>query len=349
MNIVVLCGGVSTEREISIVSGTEVCKALRGQGHRAILLDVFFGDEYVNLMDAFPEDYDVQEAAAYIRQRDSHIKSALANPNRSFFGANVTKICKMADITFLALHGENGENGKVQASFDLKRIRYTGTGYIGSALCMDKGLTKIMLKSHGIPVPEGFVMTADHFDYDLASRGLVYPVVVKVCNGGSSVGVYIVNNREEYEKALTAAFEIEGEVIVESYIPGREFSIGVIDGEALPVIEIAPLDLFYDYKTKYTPGAAIETCPAKLTGEETKRMKQLAVEGYKALCLDAYARLDFMMDREGNMYCIEANTLPGMTPTSLMPQEARAIGISFPSLCEKLVEASMKKYRKEKK
>ena len=349
MNIVVLCGGVSTEREISIVSGTQVCMALREQGHRAILLDVFFGDEYVNLMDAFPEDYDAEQAAAFIRQRDAQINSALANPNRSFFGANVTKLCKMADIVFLALHGENGENGKLQAALDLRRIRYTGTGYIGSALAMDKGLTKIMLKAAGVPVPNGFTMTLNDYDTDLTSRGLVYPVVVKVCCGGSSVVVYIAHNGQEYEKALKDAFAIENDVVVEEYICGREFSVGVIDGEALPVIEIAPLDVFYDYRTKYTPGAAIETCPAKLTGEETRRMKQLAVEGYRALCLDAYGRLDFLMDQDGNMYCIEANTLPGMTPTSLMPQEARALGISFPALCEKLVEVSLKKYAKEKR
>lgn len=344
MNIVVLCGGVSTEREISIVSGTGVCKALRSKGHRAILLDVFFGMENVNLMDAFPEMYDADSAAAEIRSMNDQIPSAVANPNRSFFGPNVTTLCKMADIVFLALHGENGENGKVQAAFDLRRIRYTGTGYIGSALSMDKGLTKIILKAAGVQVPEGFTMTKDQWDADLSRHGLSFPVVVKVCCGGSSVGVYITRNQEEYEKAIGDAFALENEIVVEQYIRGREFSVGVIDGEALPIIEIAPKEGFYDYKNKYTAGSTVETCPAELTGEQTRRMKQMAEQGYRALYLDAYGRLDFLMDSHGNIFCLEANTLPGMTPTSLMPQETATLGVDYATLCEKLIQVSLKKY-----
>lgn len=344
MNIVVLCGGVSTEREISIVSGTGVCKALRSKGHRAILLDVFFGMESVNLMDAFPEMYDADNAAAEIRSMNDQIPSAVANPNRSFFGPNVTTLCKMADIVFLALHGENGENGKVQAAFDLRRIRYTGTGYIGSALSMDKGLTKIILKAAGVQVPEGFTMTREQWDTDLSRHGLSFPVVVKVCCGGSSVGVYITRNQEEYEKAIGDAFALENEIVVEQYIRGREFSVGVIDGEALPIIEIAPKEGFYDYKNKYTAGSTVETCPAELTGEQTRRMKQMAEQGYRALYLDAYGRLDFLMDLHGNIFCLEANTLPGMTPTSLMPQETATLGVDYATLCEKLIQVSLKKY-----
>jgi D-alanine-D-alanine ligase len=344
MNIVVLCGGTSTEREISIVSGTGVCKALRAKGHKAILLDAFFGDDAVNLMDAFPEEYDVDEAAALIRENDEDLASAVSNPGRGFFGANVITLCKMSDIVFLALHGENGENGKVQAAFDLRKIRYTGTGYIGSALSMDKGLTKIMLKAAGVPTPGGFTMTRDSYDTELTSHGLSFPVVVKVCCGGSSVGVYIVNNQAEYRKALKEAFELEPEVVVEEYIKGREFSVGVIDGKSLPIIEIAPKEGFYDYKNKYTAGSTIETCPADLTPDETKKMRAYAEASYKALYLDAYGRLDFLMKENGDMYCLESNTLPGMTPTSLMPQEAASIGVDFASLCEELIRVSLKKY-----
>ncbi|MBQ6384646.1 MAG: D-alanine--D-alanine ligase [Lachnospiraceae bacterium] len=367
MKIVVLCGGVSTEREISIVSGSGVCRALREQGHQAILVDVFFGDEYANLMDAFPEEYSVDEAEAYIHSCDKLLKSALENQNRSFFGPNVKKLCKMADFVFLALHGENGENGKVQAAFDLSRIRYTGAGCISSALCMDKNLTKTILRSAGVPVPGGFSLRkaellASGYRFeengvypapdretdltDISRREMQLPVVVKVACGGSSVGVYIVYSEEEYRKALLDAFALEDEVLVEEYIAGREFSVGVIDGEALPVIEIAPLEGFYDYKNKYTAGAAIETCPADLPGEMTLRMKRYAELGYRALLLEGYGRLDFMMRPNGEMFCLECNTLPGMTPTSLIPQEARALGISYPRLCEKLIEVSMKKYEK---
>lgn len=344
MNIVVLCGGISTEREISIVSGTGVCKALRQKGHRAILLDVFCGDENANLMDAFPESYDADEAAAFIRSFDDRLKSAIENPTRSFFGPNVAKLCKMADIVFLALHGENGENGKVQAAFDLLKIKYTGTGYISSALSMDKGLTKIMLEASRVPTPKGVMLTRDNYSNDLADCGLVFPVVVKPCNGGSSVGVYIVTSQAEYEEALKGAFALENEVVVEEYIKGREFSIGIIEGRALPIIEIAPKSGFYDYKNKYTAGSTVETCPAELSPKLTQKMQKYAEEGFRALYLDSYARLDFIMREDGEMYCLEANTLPGMTPTSLMPQEAAAEGMDFPAFCEKLIEVSMKKF-----
>lgn len=345
MKIVVLCGGVSTEREISIISGTGVCKALRSKGHEAILLDVFFGDDHPNLMDAFPADYDVDAAASVIRSMTPQIKSALANKNRTFFGANVVKLCKMADVVFLALHGQDGEDGKVQAAFDLRRIRYTGAGHLGSAISMNKKITKVMLQAAGVPVPEGFTLRRGDSDTDSRWRSMSFPFVVKVCCGGSSVGVYMVNSEEEYRRALEEAFLLEEEVIVEEYIKGREFSVGVIDGEALPVIEIAPIQGFYDYRNKYTPGATVETCPAKITGDETRRMKEYAEIGYKALSIEAYGRLDFIMDENGKMYCLEANTLPGMTPTSLMPQEAASVGVDFATLCEKLIQVSLKKYQ----
>ena len=347
MKIVVLCGGVSTEREISIISGTGVCKALRSKGHNAILLDAFFGDPNVNLMDAFPDDYDVDEAAGLIREYDVELESALSNPNRGYFGVNVTKLCKMSDIVFLALHGENGENGKLQASFDLKKIRYTGTGYLGSAVSMNKWVSKTLLRAAGVPVPDGYFMKKGEEIPEPHERGLSYPVVVKVCCGGSSVGVYIANDTDSYISAVDKAFQLEDEVLVETYISGREFSVGLIGGEALPVIEIAPVTGFYDYKNKYTSGAAVETCPADIPGDATRLMKSFAEKGYAALMLEAYGRIDFLMDEGGSVYCLEANTLPGMTPTSLLPQEAASLGIDYPSLCERLVQVSLEKYGKK--
>ena len=364
MKIVVLCGGISTEREISIVSGAGVCGALRQKGHRAILLDVYFGDEYADLMNAFPEEYDLKSAESYIHSFDGKAAAAVQNANRSFFGANVIKLCKMADIVFLALHGAEGENGKVQAAFDLHGIRYTGTGYVGSALAMDKVLSRIMFRANGIPVAEGITISKEEYktycrdlqDMESAAaanqivmttlkeHGMELPVVVKVACGGSSVGVYIPETPKDYEQALHDAFEIEDQVVIEDYIDGREFSVGVIEGEALPIIEIAPIEGFYDYKNKYTAGAAIETCPADIPGDLTRRMKGYAEDAYKALTLEAYGRIDFMVDKDGNIYALEGNTLPGMTPTSLIPQEAAALGIPYPELCEKLIEVSLKKY-----
>ena len=342
MNIVVLAGGISTEREISIVSGTKVCEALRGKGHRAILLDVYFGKEGQNPQEAFAEPYDVKKEADYIRGFDNCVEASVA-AGKPFFGPQVLALCQAADIVFMALHGENGENGKVQAAFDLMGIRYTGSGYLGSALAMDKGLSKQLFEKNQVPAPAGVTVGVHDERKTAREFGVGLPCVVKTCCGGSSVGVYITETEEEFQKALDEAFSYEPEVVVEAYIKGREFSVGVVGGEAYPIIEIAPLEGFYDYKNKYQPGSTIETCPAELTPEQTRRMQNYAVKAYEALRLESYARIDFLMDNGGDMYCLEANTLPGMTPTSLLPQEAAALGMSFADLCERLIEVSMKK------
>lgn len=340
MNIVVLAGGISTEREISIVSGTQVCKALREKGHRAILLDVFFGNVEMQVSSAFPEQYDVEEAAAYMRGFDGQIEAALSG-QKEFFGPKVLDLCRIADVVFMALHGENGENGKVQAAFDLLGIKYTGSGYLGSALAMDKGLSKQLFWENDVPTPAGVILRRGEERRSLEECDIRLPCVVKPCCGGSSVGVSIPNTEEEFDAALEDAFSYEEEVVVEAFVKGREFSVGVVDGEAYPIIEIAPIQGFYDYKNKYQAGSTIETCPAQLDQSLTKQMQEYAKHAYRVLRLEKYARIDFMMDEAGKMYCLEANTLPGMTPTSLLPQEAAARGMSFADLCEKLIQVSL--------
>ena len=228
-------------------------------------------------------------------------------------------------------------------------IKYTGTGYLSSALAMDKGITKQMFLMNHVPTPKGTTMEKKSYTTDLHELGMEFPVVVKTCCGGSSVGVYMVNDQAEYEKALQEAFSYEDEVVVEEYIKGREFSVAVVDGKAYPIIEIAPLEGFYDYKNKYQAGSTIETCPADLSPELTEIMQKYAELGAKALSLEAYCRLDFMMKENGEMYCLEANTLPGMTPTSLIPQEAQVLGMDYPQLCEELIRVSLKKYNESEK
>ena len=345
MKIVVLAAGTSTEREVSIVSGTEVCKALRSRGHQAILVDVFFGKEGADPASAFDGDYDVDAEAAYISSFNAQVKDAVAS-GREFFGPGVIELCKAADVIFMALHGANGEDGRVQAYFDLCGIPYTGTGYLSSAMAMDKGITKKIFRTSGVPTPRGVELKKGKDSMNLADYNMELPVVVKTCCGGSSVGVYITKTPEEYEEALKGAFSYEDEVVVEEYIEGREFSVGVVDGKAYPIIEIAPVEGFYDYKNKYSAGATIDTCPAVLTEEQTRQMQTYAEAGCKALAVEGYARLDFLMKEDGSMYCLEANTLPGMTPTSLLPQEAAVLGIDYAQLCEKLIEISMRKYQK---
>lgn len=343
MKIVVLAGGTSTERDVSIVSGTMVCKALREKGHQAILMDVFFGLKQIP-EPLFPEKYDVEEAAEGIKSHNDSLPEEI-KVRREFFGPHVIEICQKADVVFMALHGANGEDGKVQAAFDLFGIPYTGTGYLSSAVSMDKGLTKQFFETHGVPTPKGISLLKNQTSVSLQECDLEFPVVVKPCCGGSSVGVSIADNQEEYEAALQAAFGYEDALIVEEYVKGREFSVGVVGGEAYPIIEIAPIEGFYDYTNKYKAGSTIETCPARLTEEQTRQMQEYAVLGAKALGIEGYCRLDFMMRGDGRMYCLEANTLPGMTPTSLLPQEAQAIGIDYSSLCEELIRLSLKKYQ----
>lgn len=342
MNIVVLAGGISTEREISIVSGTEVCKALRSKGHRSILVDVFCGDDRIgsDVTSAFSEDYDVDEAASYARSFDGKISEM--KKRSAFFGPNVLKLCQASDTVFMALHGANGEDGKIQATFELMGIPYTGSNYLGSALAMDKDITKQLFRENGVPTPKGFVLRkGDHMESS-DKNGVGLPCVVKPACGGSSVGVSIPRTNEEYLKAVKAAFAYENVLIVEQYISGREFSCGIVDGEAYPVIEIAPLQGFYDYTNKYKAGSTVETCPANIPKKLSDKIQKASLEAYQTLHLSSYGRIDVMMDEHENVYCLEANTLPGMTPTSLLPQEAAAIGMDFASLCEKLIEVSIR-------
>ena len=207
MKIVVLAGGISTEREISIVSGTQVCKALRSRGHQAILVDVYFGREDADPMQAFTDEYDVDAAAAYARSFDGQVEKSIQE-GKAFFGTNVIALCQAADVVFLALHGENGENGKVQAAFDLLGIRYTGSGYLGSAIAMDKGLSKQLFWQNEVPTPAGFILRKGE-DISLEAHGMTLPCVVKPCCGGSSVGVTIPKTQEEYEAAVADAFSYE--------------------------------------------------------------------------------------------------------------------------------------------
>ncbi|MCR4891073.1 MAG: D-alanine--D-alanine ligase [Lachnospiraceae bacterium] len=350
MKIVVLAGGTSTERDVSFVSGSMVYKALKKRGHQVILIDVFYGYNGVDSRDPaaiFRADRDWAEDIREITEEDpdlESIKEQRPDQSDSYFGPNVIEICKSADIAFLALHGGDGENGRIQAAFDLLGIRYTGTGYLSSALAMDKYYTKLLLEEAGIPTPEGQLIHNDT-DTDLDEVKPPYlPCVVKPRSGGSSVGVYIPETKKEYKKALKSAFKYENDLLVERFIEGRELTAAVIDGKPYPVVEIAPKSGFYDYRNKYQAGSAVETCPADLTKEETERVQKCAVDVFHALGMEGYARMDFRMDKEGTVYCLEANTLPGLTPTSLVPQEAAALGISFEELCELLIEVSLKKY-----
>ena len=348
MKIVVLAGGLSTERDVSFKTGEMVTKALRENGHQVILLDVFMGysDKEEDLTGIFDRAEAVSVKVAAIPETApdlEKVKAQRKDQSDNFFGPNVIELCRMADIVFMALHGENGENGKIQAAFDLFGIRYTGTGYLGSALAMNKGMAKQLFLENGIPTPRGTSLKRGEDAAKIETCGIHFPCVVKPCSGGSSIGVSIVHDKAEYEQALKEAFRWENELVIEEYVKGREFSVGVIDFQALPIIEIAPVEGFYDYKNK--AGSTVETCPAELSEQITKEMQGYAEKVAEVLGLNTYSRTDFLLDAEDHIFCLEANTLPGMTPTSLLPQEAKVTGVDFNQLCEKLIESSMRKYK----
>lgn len=350
MKIVVLAGGLSTERDVSFKTGEMVTKALRENGHQVILLDVFMGysDKEEDLTGIFDRAEAVSVKVAAIPETApdlEKVKAQRKDQSDNFFGPNVIELCRMADIVFMALHGENGENGKIQAAFDLFGIRYTGTGYLGSALAMNKGMAKQLFLENGIPTPRGTSLKRGEDAAKIETCGIHFPCVVKPCSGGSSIGVLIVHDKAEYEQALKEAFRWENELVIEEYVKGREFSVGVIDFQALPIIEIAPVEGFYDYKNKYKAGSTVETCPAELSEQITKEMQGYAEKVAEVLGLNTYSRTDFLLDAEDHIFCLEANTLPGMTPTSLLPQEAKVTGVDFNQLCEKLIESSMRKYK----
>lgn len=343
MKIVVLCGGLSNERDVSITSGSCVARSLRERGHSVVLLDMFlgYGGDCSDPTKLFDEQQ--QDLRYSVGEETPDIASLIASGDGSRLGKNVISICRAADIVFLALHGEDGEDGKIQATLDMYGVKYTGSGYLGSALAMNKELSKTLFNAAGIPTAPAITLRK--------GKGIQaspwIPCVVKPCSGGSSVGTSIVRTQEEFSAALEFAFKYEDDVLVEKYIKGRELTVGVMDGKAMPSIEIVLKNGWYDYKNKYQAGFAEEICPAPISAEDEERLGRLAERVSKALMVDVYCRADFIMDDDdGEIYCLEANTLPGMTPTSLVPQMAAEQGMSYGELCEKIITLSMRKYDK---
>ena len=343
MKIVVLCGGLSNERDVSITSGSCVARSLRERGHSVVLLDMFlgYGGDCSDPTKLFDEQQ--QDLRYSVGEETPDIASLIASGDGSRLGKNVISICRAADIVFLALHGEDGEDGKIQATLDMYGVKYTGSGYLGSALAMNKELSKTLFNAAGIPTAPAITLRKG--EGIQASPWI--PCVVKPCSGGSSVGTSIVRTQEEFSAALEFAFKYEDDVLVEKYIKGRELTVGVMDGKAMPSIEIVLKNGWYDYKNKYQAGFAEEICPAPISAEDEERLGRLAERVSKALMVDVYCRVDFIMDDDdGEIYCLEANTLPGMTPTSLVPQMAAEQGMSYGELCEKIITLSMRKYDK---
>ena len=345
MKIVVLAGGLSMERNVSLSSGNKVCRALRARGHQAILVDMFLGlenyssslDTIFDAPDGLCGDYSVAKEEPDLRA----VRDSRADRSESLFGKDVLNVCAMADVVFLALHGTCGEDGRVQAAFDLLGIPYTGSGYLGSAVAMDKDLTK-RLVSDKVVTLRWRVVTYTEDEVDALAEETRLPGVVKPIASGSSIGVSIARDLPALKKALRDCLAFGDRVILEQYVKGREIQVGILAGKAMPSIEIVPKQGFYDYANKYQAGAAEEFCPAPIPAAWEANLREAAETVFHALGLTVYSRADFIVTADGTPYFLEINTLPGMTPTSLVPQEAAAMGLSYEDLCEKIVEESLK-------
>ena len=343
MKIVVLAGGLSPERNVSLSSGSRICQALRDRGHQAAFIDMFLGTagEPAALFDA-PLDPDLTRIA---RQAPDLEALKAERGGRSMFGPGVLELCGLADVVFLALHGSCGEDGRVQAALDLLGIPYTGAGHLSSGIAMDKDLTKRVAAPFGIHTPAWETVRYTAGDIPAIVTRTKLPCVVKPVDSGSSIGVSIAHTAEELTVALTDGLALGGHSVIEQYVKGREIQVGILDGKALPSIEIVPKEGFYDYENKYQPGAAEEFCPAPIPPEWEARLAQAAETVFRALGLSVYSRADFIVTEDGTPWFLEINTLPGMTPTSLLPQEAAAVGIDYGSLCEHIIDSSLKARR----
>jgi len=347
MKIAVLAGGISPERDVSLCSASLISNALLSKGHEVAFVDVYEGlAETEDPDSAFATKESGKTYSYSIPETEPDLEALIASHGgrRELIGPGVLDLCRKADAVFIGCHGGMGENGRLQAVLDCIDVPYTGSGYLGCAMAMDKHLSKTLLRHFDIPTADWIIFDPKKHTIDMVREQIGFPCVVKPIGCGSSCGVSIVHDEKEWEAAIAYSTKYEQTCMVEKMVRGREFSIGVLDGEALPIIEIIPKVGFYDYKNKYQADATTEICPAPLSPEKTKEAQDLAVAVHRALGLGNYSRVDFILSEEDDrFYALEANNLPGMTPNSLIPQEARAIGISYEDLCERLVLSASKK------
>ena len=348
MKIVVLAGGISPERDVSLCSASLISNALLKKGHEVAFVDVYVGfPEGASLKDAFVTKDTGKTFSYAIPETEPDLEALIAKNGgrRELIGPGVLDICKMADVVFIGCHGDMGENGRLQAVLDCFNIPYTGSGYFGSVQAMDKNLSKTLFRYYGIHTADWLLYDPSKDSVENVREKIGLPCAVKPIGCGSSCGVSLVHNEAEWEPAVKYSTKYEPVCLIEKMVSGREFSMGILEGKVLPIIEIRPKQGFYDYKNKYQEGATEEICPAPLSPERTKEAQDLALKIHKLLGLGNYSRVDFILsDKDDHFYCLEANNLPGMTPNSLLPQEARAIGISYEDLCERLVLSATEKH-----
>jgi D-alanine-D-alanine ligase len=326
LKIAVLFGGDSMERDVSISSASQVVGALRSRGHEVIAYDSGRGRLTA------PDEQRLFASKIYREPPDKNAVTSLPTVVSAPDLAGV-------DVVFIAMHGGSGEDGTVQALLDLAGIPYTGSGKLGSALGWDKDVAKRLFLAASVPTPDWLMAPASP---DVVAKRLGYPLIVKPNGQGSTVGLTLVETPGELQAAIELAAGFDAEVMLERYIAGREITVGILDDEALAVGEIiSHTGPIFDYAAKYQVGGAEEIFPADLTAEQTARAQDLALRVHRALKLDTYSRVDFRMDARGDLWCLEVNTLPGLTAASLLPRAAAAVGIDFPDLCERICRGAL--------
>ncbi len=335
MRILVLVGGTSAERDVSLATGQAVIEALRERGHEVLAIDTADGRRLLDI-----EHSPLIEGVAAMPPEtidrvtvSDELTAALALPEVSGL-----------DVVFLALHGGEGEDGHIQALLDLAGIPYTGSGMAASALAMNKHQTKTICRTLDIPTADWLCLPSESAPtpkYEKLVDWLGEPFVVKPNEQGSTVGLSIVETEDEYAPALKEAFRHGGSVLIERFIPGRELTAAILGGEALPIVEIIPEHGIYDYECKYTSGKSNYVCPAEITAQQTESLQAYALKIYTSIECSGYGRIDFRMRQNGEFYCLEVNTLPGMTSTSLVPKAAAAAGIGFAELVEKICDLAI--------
>ncbi len=339
MNIALLTGGLSSEREVSLSSGRGILKALRALGHKVSVIDPIFGKELVDeeliLKDKVTKEYPTLEKIRVLQKENS----------RKLLECAESELFNDIDLAFLGLHGKYGEDGKIQTLLELRGIKYTGSGIQSSCVAMDKDFSKIVFNRTGILTPDWISVTnINDINFDDCIKRFGSPLVIKPNDEGSTVGLSIVDNKDDFIKGVNLALSYSEKVLIEKYIKGRELTVSIIDENAYPVIEIVPKEGFYDYEHKYSKGMSNYVCPALIPDSVSTKAKEMALAANKAIGCRVYSRVDFLMTESNDLYCLEVNTLPGMTELSLVPMAAKASGMDFNSLIDKIIRSSLLKY-----
>ncbi len=328
-NLALVVGGASAERAVSKLSGRGIYDALLNLGYNVKLIDPALGTDQPENVD----EYFIQED-----KKTVHVKNYIAAVNSTLFDD--------IDIVFNGLHGQWGEDGTIQSLFEMKGIRYTGSGVLASSISMNKNFAKVMFKHWGVQTPKWLIYsTGEDFDQLLGEIKikLKFPCVVKPNDQGSAIGLSICRSETELPEAIKLATKYSPVVILEEFIAGREITVGILNNHAFPVLEIKPKHEFYDYTCKYTKGMSEYIVPAEIPEVVSEHVKQQALLAYNSVGCISYGRIDFRLSEELKPYCLEVNTLPGMTSTSLLPKTAKAGNISFEELVERIVKNALNK------